>query len=109
MSKWNKYTVKSEKVKIDDDLEITVKGLSFLEAGELAKYQEKNDRSGLVKFLIWRTLEKAPEFEEKSRIPELVEEIDMNTGAKIVEAVFRVSGIDVDDSKKEVLEKMKKQ
>ncbi len=108
MSKWNKYTVKSEKVKIDDELEITVRGLSFLEAGELAKYQERNDRSGLVKFLVTRTFEKAPEFEDKGLIPEVVENLDMNTGAKIIEAVFRVSGIEVDEAKKDAIEKLKK-
>lgn len=107
MSKWNKFTVKSEKIMIDD-MELTVKGLSFVEAGEMAKFQEREDRQGIVRFLIWRTLEKAPEFEPKSMIPEFVDNLDVNVGAKIIEAVFRVSGLEVDETKKEALENLKK-
>jgi len=106
MNKWKKLTVKSEKVKLDDDLEITVHGFRFSEAGTIAHYQERGDREGMLKYILTRTFERAPEFEDKSLIPELVDNIDIGNATRIVEAVFRVSGLEVDDAKKEAAKKL---
>jgi hypothetical protein len=94
--RWKKFTVKKDKVKLSDDVEITVSGLTFTELGQMAQFRENKDYSGLTKFVVFRTLEKAPEFEPKAAIPEFIENLDATTGAKILEAVFKVSGIEAE-------------
>jgi hypothetical protein len=92
--RWKKFTTKKDKLKLSDDVEITVSGLTFSELGQMAQFKENKDYSGLMKYIVFRTLEKAPEFEPKAAIPEFIENLDANIGGKILEAVFKISGID---------------
>lgn len=97
--KWRKLTAQKEEIKLNDELTITVTGLSVKELGTLGGFQDSKDTVSAMNYILKRTFEKAPEFEDKSMVDEFVDSLDAKVGIEVVKAVQRLSGFDVKEPK----------
>jgi len=99
--KWRKLTVKSEPLKINDEIDIQLSGLRFKELGQLAEYQQRKDYSGALNYLLFCSLRKAiPSLEQNSTdgmndadINELIDNLSAEVATKILEKVHELSGL----------------
>lgn len=96
--KWKRLTVKSEQFKINDELAIPVKGLSFKEMGHLAGFQDKRDFEGAMDYILFVTMRKGiprdgPEAMTDDQIREIMESLSGDVGFSLVQKVQELTGL----------------
>ena len=90
-SRWKKLAIKENTVNVEGE-DITIKGLTYKELGELGGYEDAKDRQGALNYMLRVTLQKAPEVEEEE-VEWLVENISAEHALSILTLVQNLSGL----------------
>lgn len=91
--KLKKLVVKSDSLKLNDDMEAMIYGLSFKELAHLAQYQDSKDMEGAMTFILSTTLKKSfPELTE-DELSSLLGSISGEVGFAIVNKVQELTGL----------------
>jgi hypothetical protein len=95
--KWKKLTVKSENIKLGDDLTIEVKGLTFKDLGHLSEFNDKKDFVGASNYLLFSAVRRAVPVEGTDsmsdvEVQEVIDNLNNETVTTIINKVMELSG-----------------